>query len=155
MAAIEACRAEGAQLLGSAVEIDSIILQVRVGALNTLARARGIRVGVIETAQPQSADIGGEGPFSNPDVVFDIVGVAHGAAILITVSANIVVLATPGEVSMGIHDNILMIIVQEEIVPQIAIKVESVVEDELETRLLFLHHLSHISVEALQYVKIR
>ena len=53
---------------------------------------------------------------------------------------------------MGVHDNVLMIIVVEEIVPHVGIEVEGVVEDKLDVRVVCLDKLSDVSVECLKKV---
>ena len=119
-----------------------------------MALTRGVRVGVVETAEPQSAYVSSKRPFSNPNVVLEVLSVAHVATILVAVGADVIVRSTPGEVLMGVHDNVLVVTVLEEIVPEICVEVESVMEDKLQVRLLLLHHRLHISVELLQHIKI-
>ena len=143
------------QLSFSAVEVDSMLIQVRFWAVNTLACASSVSVGIVETAEPGGADIRGEGPFANPEIVFYLSNIGNGASVVIAVSANIIVLAPPGEVLMSVHNNVLHVIVIEKIVPGACVRVESVMEDELEARLLISHHVSHIFVELLKHIEIR
>jgi len=114
----------------------------------------GVSVGVVETSEPGGADVSGEGPFTNPDVVLDFLGVAHGATVLIAVSTDVAVRATPSEVLMSVHNNIPHVVVVEHVVPVVGVEVEGVMEDELQAGLLFFHHLSDLTVEVLEHVKI-
>lgn len=86
-----------------------------------MARAAGGSIGVVETSEPESANIGSERPFSNPDVVLDVSGVGNVLTVLVAVLADITVLATPGKVLMGVHDNVLVVIVLEEVVPHASV----------------------------------
>ena len=56
---------------------------------------------------------------------------------------------------MGIHHNVLHVIIREEIVPHVSTEDECIVEDKLQTRLLGLDHLSDVPVEVLQNGKVR
>jgi len=56
---------------------------------------------------------------------------------------------------MGVHNNILHIIIFEEIVPDISIEVEGVVEDEEEVWVRMSHHGSHSFVEFLESWEVR
>ena len=63
-------------------------------------------------------------------------------------------LATPCEVLMSVHDNVLNVVISKEVVPDASIEVECVVEHELQARLLLLHHRSNIAIEILEDVKV-
>ena len=56
---------------------------------------------------------------------------------------------------MSIDDNVLVVIVIEQIVPNIRIKLECIVEDKLEMRCLRLDHISHIFVELFENIHVR
>ena len=127
---------------------------VGFGAGNALALAGSVCVSIVEAAEPVGADIGSERPLTDPDVVFDVLGMAHGATIFIAVGADVVVSTAPCEVLMGVHDNVLNVIVLEEIVPRVGIEVEGIVEDELQAGLLLAHHVTNISVEVLKDVQV-
>jgi len=129
-------RAIWSKSLSRAVKVDGLLLQVGVWALDALARARSIGIGIVEATKPESANISGEGPLTNPHVVLEIVGVADSATIFITVLADIAVLATPCEVLVGVHHYVLVIIILEQIVPGVWVEVEGVMEDELDVRVL-------------------
>ena len=64
--------AVGAVHFSSAVEVNSLLGEVRGWAVDALASTLGISVGVVEAAEPGCAHIGGEGPLAHPDVVFDV-----------------------------------------------------------------------------------
>ena len=147
--------AERSKILSGAVKVDSVLVQVGVGALDALASASSVGVGIVEATKPESAHVGGEGPLTNPHVVLEVKCVADGTTVLVAVGADVFVLAAPGEVLVSVHHDVLMIIVVKEIVPGVWIEVEGVVEDELDARLLILDHGSHVSVELLQSVDIR
>ena len=137
-----------------AVKVDGVLIQVRVWALDALAIARWTSVGVVETAEPGGANVGSEGPLSNPDVVLDVVGLADVGTVFIAIFANVTMGSTPGEILMSVHDDVLHIIVLEQIVPHVGIEMESVVEDELDTGLLLLDHCSHVSIEFLEDIQV-
>ena len=115
--AVETVLAIWAQSRSCAVKIDGVLIQVGVWALNTLAGAGSVSVGRVEAAEPKGTDIGGEGPFTNPDVILELFGFADIVAILVAVGANISVLSAPGEVLVSIHDDVLVVIVSEEVIP--------------------------------------
>ena len=56
---------------------------------------------------------------------------------------------------MSIHNNILHVIIIEQVIPIDECEVEGIMENKFESRLLLTHHVSHISVESLQSVKVR
>ena len=147
--------AERSQVLRRAVKVDSVLVEVGVGAVDALASARSVGVGIVEATKPESAHVGGEGPLAHPHVVLEVLCVADSATVLVAVGADIAVLAAPGEILVRVHHHVLMIIVVKEIVPGVWVEVEGVVEDELDARLLILDHGSHVSVELLQNVDIR
>ena len=132
-----------------------MLIQVRVWALDALAIARWTSVGVVETAEPGSTDVGSEGPLSDPDGILDVVGLADVGTVFIAIVANVTMRSTPGEILMSVHDDVLHIIVLEQIVPHVGIEMESVVEDELDTGLLLLDHRSHVSIEILEDIQVR
>jgi len=152
---VETILAEGAQSSSGTIEIGGLLIQVGVRALNALALAGCWSVSVVETSEPCGTDVGGKRPFTNPNVVLDVVSVGNVSTIFVTVVTNVSVSSTPSKVLMGVHDNVLMIIIIKEIVPEISIKVESVMEDELQARLLLLHHDLDISVEILEEINVR
>lgn len=67
-----ALETEGAHLVDSTVEIDTVLGHISLRALNALTGARCHKVGVVEASEPGSADVGSEGPLTNPDIIFDI-----------------------------------------------------------------------------------
>lgn len=151
----QASLSEWAQNIGGAVEVSTILLQVGVGTLDALAIATGWGVGIVEASEPKGADIGGKRPFANPHIVLEVLSVADVAAVLVTVLTDVSVDAAPGEVLVCVHDDVLVVIVSKEVVPNVWIEVESVVEDELQAGLVLMDHGSHISVEGLQHVEVR
>ena len=154
--AVKTGGAEGAKLLGAGtVEVDAVLGHVTVGALDALALTGGVGVAIVEATKPEGAHIGGEGPLTNPDVVLEVLGVADSATVLVTVGADVTMSTTPGEVLMGVHDNVLVIVIVEKIVPGVGIEVEGVVEDELQAGLLLLHHGADVSVEVLEDIEVR
>jgi len=154
LATSQTSRAVGTKILGSAVKVGTVLFHVSVRALNALALTRSISVGIVEATEPEGANISSKGPFTNPDIVFDVESGAHKATVLVTVGANIAVLATPGEVLMRVHHNVLVVIIGKELVPESSIEVESIVEDKLQTGLLLLHHGADISVEIHEYIQV-
>jgi len=144
-----------AQSVSSTVEIGAVLLEVSVWALNTLAGLAGWGVGIVKASEPEGANVGGERPLTNPDVVLEVLGVADVGTVFVTVLTDVTVDSTPGEVLMSVHDNVLVVIVSEEIVPGVWVEVEGVMEDELDAGLLLLNHCSHVSVELLEQVKVR
>ena len=143
----------GSELSGGAIEVDSLFGEVGCGALDTLASSSriDIGVGIVETTEPKSANISGKRPLSNPDVVLDIKGSAHGTTIAIAVSADIIVMTPPGVVLMSVHDYIVpTVFIGEHVVPVAGTEVERIVEHELEAGLLLLHHLLDITIELLE-----
>ena len=107
------------RLLFGTVKVNSLGGHVGVWALNTGARTVSINisVGILEASEPGGANISGKRPLANPDGVLDAEGGAQGATIVITVGTDVTVGAPPGEVLMGVHDNVVHIIIFEEIVP--------------------------------------
>ena len=154
MVAVQTGRAVWTELWGRAIKIDGCVLKVGVGALNALTLTRSIGICVIEASEPESAHVGSERPFANPDVVLDPLGHSHFTSILVAVLTNVTMWATPGEIRMCIHDNVLVVIVCKQVVPKACIEMESVMEDKFQVGLLLPHHGSNIAVELLQNVEV-
>jgi hypothetical protein len=65
--------APGAKSVSSAVKVNSVLLgEVRVGAVYPFAVKLVLGVRVVETSEPEGADVSCEGPLSNPHGVLDI-----------------------------------------------------------------------------------
>lgn len=97
----------------------------------------------------------GKRPLSNPNWIFDVPAWVELSSKNVAVLPDLVLISCPGEILMGIHDNILHIIVVEEVVPDIGIKVERIVEDENKVLVVCSYDVSNISVELFKNVKVR
>ena len=152
----EVVGAEGTERAGlGAVEVDVVGLgHVGVGAVNPFARIAVGGVVVVETSQPEGADIGGERPLSNPHVVLDLLGSGHEGTIAVAVLSDVGLPSPPGEVLMSVHDNVLVVVILEEIVPEVGAEVEGIVEDEQEVGVHVADVLSHGSVEVLEDIHV-
>ena len=95
-----------------------------------------------------SANICSEGPFTDPDIIFDLLGFIHQTAIIVTVGSNVTVLTIPGKVLMRIHHDVLVIIVSEKVIPKIWVKVEGFMEHKLQAWLLLLDKCPDSSIKA-------
>ena len=56
---------------------------------------------------------------------------------------------------MGVHDNVLEVIVIEEVIPGVDIEVECIVEDELQVWSLVFHHGMNFTIKSFKKGKIR
>jgi len=153
--AVLSAQTEGSEFRVSAIEVGTLGGEVSLGALNALASKSSICVGIVEASEPSGTDIGSKRPLTNPDLVFDLFSHAHVLAIAVAEFANVTLAAPPGEVLVSIHHNVLVIVIGEQIVPGVGIKVEGVVEAELDAGLLFLHHGANFSVEVLENIEVR
>jgi len=117
MVAVQTTRAVRTELGGSTIKIDGSLFKIGVRALNALTLTRSIAC-VIETSQPESTSVSGKRPFANPDVVLDLFGFAHKAFVIVTVTANVSVRTIPSKVSVGVHDNVLVVVVCKHVVPK-------------------------------------
>ena len=148
--ALKTGRTVGAEVGVCAVEIDSLGGHVRGRALNTLASTASISVGIVEASEPKGTDVGGEGPFTNPDGILDVLSHVHNRTVVIAVEADVSTALPPGEVLMSVHDNVFHIIIFEKIVPGVSIEAERIMEDEEEVRVLLSHHRADSAIEILE-----
>ena len=137
------------------VEVHTVLGHVGCGALNALAASRSQSVGIVEASKPQRADIGSEGPFTDPDIVLNFFRCLHERAVFVAVLTDLALPWPPGKVLVCIHHYVLVVVIIEHLVPEAGIKVESIVENKLEAWLLLFHHRADIPVELHQHVQVR
>ena len=56
---------------------------------------------------------------------------------------------------MRVHNNVLVVVIIEKLIPETCIKMESIMEDKLQPRLLILNHFADIPIELHQHVQVR
>jgi len=146
----------GSKSGSSAVKVDSVLFgEVRVGAVYPFAVELVLGVGVVESSEPEGADVSGEGPLSNPDGVLNSgEATTEVVSVVVAVAANIVLAFPPGHVLMSVHDNIFHIVVGEEVVPGLGIGVERVVEDKEDVRVHLADLITSFTVEVLENIKV-
>ena len=126
--------------------------EVRFWTFNPIALESIWSVIVVEPSEPKGANIGCESPFTNPDIVFDVVSVAKGFSEVVTVLAHVIKSwVIPSLVEVMVHDDVgVVFIIVEHVVPGFWVEVEGIVEDELEVWSLFLHHGMNFTIESFE-----
>ena len=125
-------------------------------AFNPIALEGIWSVIVVESSEPKGANIGCESPLTNPDIVFDGVGIAKSFSEVVTVLAHVIISwVIPSLVEVMVHDNIgVIFIFVEHVVPGLWIEVESIMEDELKVWSLLLHHCMNFTIETFKERKV-
>lgn len=128
--------------------------QVRFGAFNLMARILCKFVAFLESIEPVCAVVGGERPLSEPHIVLNIFGNTSLLLVQITSLCNIVFWwfifwINEGLIVMAVQNDIFVIPVCEEIVPNSRIKSERIMEHEFSLWSVFLDLLSNFSVKGL------
>lgn len=108
----------------------SLSWEIRLRAVDPLALVLGVGVCIVEAAEPCGAHVSGERPFTDPDVVLYVVSVVKAVVVSLAVGVELF-LVPPSLVEVGIKDDIFMVVVVEEIIPDPGVEVERIVEDEL------------------------
>lgn len=82
-------------------------------------------VGIVEPSEPESANIGGESPLSNPDWVLEVSS-ARGLSFVVIAGVLDILdwWVVEGLVEMMVHGDILNVIILEKIIPVVNIKME-------------------------------
>lgn len=139
--------AERTELSSSSIEVGTSSLgHVSVWAINIFALVNNVRVVIVEATEPQSAGIESKRPFTNPDVILDVSGSTKTVLVVIAVSFSRAHITVPSLIEMGIHNNLVNIIISEHTVPAGAV-VKSVVENEGNLRGFLLDHGSGVLIE--------
>ena len=112
------------QDVGCSVEVNSDIIREVVVVCWALNSGASVITSVVETSKPMGAWLGGEGPLTNPDWVLNIPAWVELSSKDVTVLPDLILVSSPCEVLMGVHDNILHVIIIEEVIPDIGVVVE-------------------------------
>ena len=133
---------------GGSVEINSeLSWEVTLWAVNpVVTRALWSRSSIVEATEPMGAIISGQGPFSNPDWVLNVLGVGLDERMVSVTTGLQGLWLVPGLVVMDIHDNVFHVVISEEVVPVCVVSVDgddlSVVEYKFSLRSVFLNQFS-------------
>lgn len=86
--------------------------QVRLGAVNPVAWISVGSIVIVKATEPHGADICSKRPFSDPDIVLNSTEMSVTVGVTIAVGLN-ALRAPPGLIEMGVHDDVLHIVVRE------------------------------------------
>lgn len=112
---------------------------VRLRAVHPLAIILVYCVAVVEPSKPQGTYICSERPLSHPHIVLDIlqVSVAVGVALAVVLQGGVLrgfIPAPPRLVEVSVHDDAFHVVIGEHVVPVVRVRVEGIVEYELQVR---------------------
>lgn len=128
--------------------------EVRNRALDVLAFVLRSGVGIVKTAEPERAYIGGKSPLTYPHRVLDGLNLEREIIIAITVTLKIRA-SPPSLIKMGVKNDVFHIVIIEKIIPQFCAEIEAVVECKDHIWVDFTDDVTSLAVVTLQDIIIR